>query len=339
MKKLLFILPVAVLIVLLLSPYLSTDIHYVATTYEKIANPPIRMLFVGDMMFDRNVAVHARKYGKDTLFAGILPLFEGNDLNIGNLEGTITANKSIAQYDHSILRFTFDPSYAELLKGLKFSALSLANNHSLDFYGDGYFETIQNLSRLGIGTFGSPRNDILLSVTREVKGKKICLVGYHDLYIADSASTNKEVVSLRPQCSFLVVFAHWGNEYEDVPSERQMTLAHEFIDNGADLVIGSHPHVVQSLEVYKNKAIFYSLGNFMFDQYFSFETQHGLAVVVEWDEKETIFNIVPVSLEKSEAKYADAEDGTRIVEALVNNYSLPEEVKGGIVEKKLFTLK
>jgi len=296
----------------------------------------INMLFVGDMMFDRSVSVYARKKGVDVLFGKSLDLFEGRDIVAGNLEGTITKNRSIAEKDHSILHFTFDPLYAGLLKSLHFSLVSLANNHASDFYEHGYIETVDYLMSGDIIAFGSPRNDKNIVKTVRVKGQNICFVGYHDLYTYDPEPAYDAVSSSKGDCSYIVVYPHWGEEYEVIQSRRQVELAHRFIDAGADLVIGAHPHVVQPLEIYKGKAIFYSLGNFMFDQYFSFETTHGLAVSAVLSEDSVQFEVIPTSVVGMELTKGEGEARKKILKALVNNDSLPESIRKSVLESGKF---
>lgn len=256
---------------------------------------PVQVLFVGDIMLDRNVARTILSEGPSVLFAGTSALLADADLRVGNLEGTITGASSLAQKDHSILRFTFNPVQTDaVLNPLHFDALSLANNHSLDFGQDGYAETYRRLEKNGIAAFGHPYNvPGKISTTLLVKNKTICLVGFHSLYEANTANVTDEIQRLRPNCWRVVVFAHWGEEYQEHSDVAQQAAAHAFIDAGADLVVGAHPHVVQEHEVYKGKAIFYSLGNFMFDQNFSWATTHGLAVRADFYEDKTGFILTP----------------------------------------------
>jgi poly-gamma-glutamate synthesis protein (capsule biosynthesis protein) len=106
------------------------------------------------------------------------------------------------------------------------------------------------------------------------------------------------------------VAIHWGEEYRDVSNKRQQTLGRALIDAGADVIIGHHPHVVEEIELYRGKPIFYSLGNFIFDQYFSKETQEGLAVKISVGDKKAAYELIPVDLHKSQPKRmsSDAEE-------------------------------
>lgn len=275
---------------------------------------PVTIVFVGDLMFDRGVARHASIYGVDTLLSGAKPFLAGNDLVVGNLEGTITTNKPVAVPGGSVLHFTFDPKFAALLREAGFDIVSQANNHALDFYQAGFKSTEAYLDAAGIGHFGSPYNNVQISTSTVVRGKRLCFVGYHDLYTYDAAPATAEIARVRPECDFVTVFAHWGEEYKLAASPRQKKLAHEWINAGADLVIGAHPHVVEPVEIYQGKAIFYSLGNFVFDQAFSYWVQHGLAVKVLLYDDRAEFELVPTTIDKAEVSAAGSDDAAKVLQ-------------------------
>jgi poly-gamma-glutamate synthesis protein (capsule biosynthesis protein) len=217
----------------------------------------------------------------------------------------MTTNVSVAEVDPKILKFTFDPRFAQLLSGLGFTAVSLANNHALDFGADGYAQTTDFLTQAGIAPFGHPLNTKDLSTIVSTDSKTLCLVGYHSLFDPESAWVEAEIKKLRPTCSYVVVVAHWGEEYQHEPTASQKLKARTFIDLGADLIIGAHPHIVQPVEVYNNRAIFYSLGNFLFDQGFQPEVKRGVAVGVEFASSTTRFTLTPVHTFK-QVSLADA---------------------------------
>lgn len=289
---------------------------------------PIRVLFTGDLMLDRNVARSAREVGAEGLFASsTLALFADADLRVGNLEGTITNNPSVAERDNAILRFTFAPALAkEVLQLLNYSAVSLANNHALDFGEFGYDDTITALDGAGVAHFGHPYNDQgTLSTVITAQGKTFCLVGYHSLFSGDTSGVLAEIARIKPDCYRVAVFAHWGEEYQGVQNNLQTARAHAFIDAGADVVIGAHPHVVQPVEVYQGKAIFYSLGNFMFDQNFSWATTHSLAVRADFYKDKTVFVLTPLSISQQYSSVAAERDAARVIEAAggVAEFALP----------------
>ena len=262
---------------------------------------PVRVLFVGDIMLDRNVGKSADADGVASLFStSTIDLFADADARVANLEGAVTTNPSIARVNNKILHFTFDPGVTkQVLDLLHISAVSLANNHTFDFGSSGYAETRGRVEASGVAVFGHPYNATSsIATVLTVNDKTLCLAGFHSLYDADTVPVTGEITALRPYCWRIIVFAHWGEEYQERSNAAQQSAAHEFIDAGADLVVGAHPHVVQEYEVYKHKAIFYSLGNFMFDQNFSWGTTHGLAVRADFYEDKTGFRLTPMTIEQ-----------------------------------------
>ncbi len=287
--------------VAVLQPNVLGDAAADLYTFSLTPDSPVSVLFVGDIMLDRSVAFQARDYGRNSLFKGVADLFQSADILVGNLEGPLTDNPSIAQVDREILRFTFDPSFAAYLKDLGFDAVSLANNHALDFGVDGYEQTLGHLKDSGIVSFGYPFNSKNVSAVMPMQGKTLCLVGYHSLFDPDTVLVVVEIKKIRPACTYVVVMPHWGEEYQHTPTAWQKAAAHEFIDAGADVVIGGHPHIVQPIEIYNGRAIFYSLGNFLFDQGFQPEVKRGVAVRVEFTTSSTLFTLTPVNTFKEVA--------------------------------------
>ena len=122
------------------------------------------------------------------------------------------------------------------------------------------------------------------SIVKEIKGVKIALVNYNQFIgsaAAEQTAVVKEIKKIKAQADLVILYAHWGIEYDSALNGVIKNLAHEFINAGADLIIGAHPHVIQSVEEYQGKKIYYSLGNFVFDQYFSEAVRQGLAVIVK----------------------------------------------------------
>jgi poly-gamma-glutamate synthesis protein (capsule biosynthesis protein) len=133
----------------------------------------------------------------------------------------------------------------------------------------------------------------------------------------------------------LIVTFHWGEEYQSKSSLLQRELAHSVIDSGADLIVGSHPHVVQEIENYQGKLIFYSLGNFIFDQSFSKETQQGFALGVELYEQENIFRLFPFQINLSQPFLIEKEEAEEFLYTLAekSDPSLSKDIKSGIIKK------
>jgi poly-gamma-glutamate synthesis protein (capsule biosynthesis protein) len=243
----------------------------------------ISIQFFGDIMLDRNVAKNMGKDGLDYVFKnfygedkGLYPI---TDLTVANHEGPyaparVPTTKSIA--------FRFDPSLALSLKKYGFTAVSLANNHSLDMGWKNVDFTEQNLDKNNIGHFGNQlKENKTLTWISKIPGKKdqVAFIGLNNTdHPLDMPKVYEAIKDAKQHSRYVIVFMHWGIEYKNISNDAQRNLAHLLIDKGVDAVIGAHPHVVEEAEIYKNKPIFYSLGNFIFDQYFSEETQEGLSV-------------------------------------------------------------
>ena len=186
-------------------------------------------------------------------------IFASDDLTIVNLEGPLTTSEERADKQFS---FKGDPSYTEILTNGSVEACNLANNHSKDYGIQGYEDTIANVEAAGIKTFGYERTAIW-----ETNGVKVGLAGVYEL--AEGMDCQDDMTaaiqSLKDAGADLVIVSfHWGVEKENYPDETQQALAHAAIDQGADLVLGHHPHVLQGIEKYQGKYIVYSLGNFCF---------------------------------------------------------------------------
>lgn len=237
-----------------------------------------QVLFVGDMMFDRHIRSSLAR-GTDVL-GDVSDLLAAADLNVGNLEGPVTDYPSQSRGtkvgDLTNMRFTFAPEIRELLLAHNFRFVSIGNNHIRDYGDEGVRQTTAYLAASGIGYVGDPSGAQTEPVIKEVNGIRIAFVSYSDFRTGDAGRASEAIA--RADADATVVLAHWGNEYEPEPSPRIRELAHSFVLAGADLVIGSHPHVIGSVEDVGPARIYYSLGNFVFDQYWERSVRCGLAV-------------------------------------------------------------
>ena len=143
----------------------------------------------------------------------------------------------------------------------------------------------------------------------------------------------KTVKSLNPD-NFLIISLHWGEEYKLINSSAQQKFAHQVIEAGADLIIGHHPHVVQNIEKYQGKLIFYSLGNFIFDQYFSPDTQQGLAVGLEIYPKNLVYRLFPLQINLSQPVLMEQNKASEFLIQLAkrSDDKLVDEIKDGIIK-------
>jgi poly-gamma-glutamate synthesis protein (capsule biosynthesis protein) len=238
---------------------------------------PLRLIFVGDVMLDDGPG-QVIASGRDPL-APFAAQLRDADFTIGNLECPIA--RIGKPLDSKIYTFRADPSVMPLLKG-RFDALAVANNHSGDYGKDAFMETLAHLERAGIATFGGGRHLAAAHTPLwiERQGLRIAVLAFNEFkprsfeaganWPGIAWSEDSQVVSdiraARAAGADLVIpFMHWGWEREPDPSQRQRQLARTMIDAGADLVVGSHPHVTQGAEYYRGRLIVYSLGNFVFD--------------------------------------------------------------------------
>lgn len=192
-------------------------------------------------------------------FRNVQPIFAQDDLTIVNFEGTLTESE---EREDKQFAFKAAPAYAEILTAGSVEPANMANNHSKDYGEQSYTDTIKALEDRGITTFGYDRLAVM-----DIKGVKVGLLGTYvlreGLGIKDSMIANLE--SLKEQGAQIIIASfHWGSEKAYEPDSTQIELAHAAIDNGADLVLGHHPHVLEGIEEYQGKNIVYSLGNFCF---------------------------------------------------------------------------
>jgi poly-gamma-glutamate capsule biosynthesis protein CapA/YwtB (metallophosphatase superfamily) len=250
------------------------------------ARKQIKILFVGDMMFDRYVREGVKKYGKgdyNYIFDQIKDKLAGYDLVVGNLEGPITDKNSVsvgtAMEEKKNLVFSFDPAVAKALAENNIKLVDLGNNHILNQGEDGVIQTKKNLGEAEVEYFGDTGGDGQEFVIRSIGGTKIAFVNYNYSVAGSLERSIEDIKSAKSKTDIVVVCPHWGTEYRvGDPGQKIRTEAYQLIDAGADLIAGGHPHVVQTSEEYKGKKIYYSLGNFIFDQYFQKETMEGLGV-------------------------------------------------------------
>lgn len=245
------------------------------------------IVFGGDLMFDRTIRTTIDEKGGDYIFSCIDSVLQNADLVVANLEGPITASSSksvgTAVASANNYRFTFPTSTAALLAAHNIKLVTIGNNHIMNFGLNGLEQTKYWLTQAGVGYFGDPDAAEAERVARvTIQGIPFSFVNWSDW---TSDNTDHTVAQVRAEADagrVVVVFSHWGDEYVP-PPPRVKALAHEFADAGAALVLGAHPHIVQEHEVYHGKNIYYSLGNFVFDQYWNDAVSHGLLLGVTFD--------------------------------------------------------
>jgi poly-gamma-glutamate capsule biosynthesis protein CapA/YwtB (metallophosphatase superfamily) len=272
----------------------------------------IELIFTGDIMLDRGVEWKIINEGEDDFtfpFKKISEELNGADIVFGNLESPISDKGEKAG---SIYSFRADPKAMEGLTFAGFNVLSLANNHAFDYTSKALSDTFSRLKQADIDYVGGGQNatEAATPVIKEVKVTKFAFLAYTNLCplswnaTAEKAGVNcvslddlqkikNEIAAAKKQADIVIVSMHAGEEYTQEINEFQTKFSRAAIDAGADIVIGHHPHVAQKYEEYKGKWIFYSLGNFVFDQSFSEETMQGLMLKVAVRDKK-ITEIIPV---------------------------------------------
>jgi poly-gamma-glutamate synthesis protein (capsule biosynthesis protein) len=188
------------------------------------------------------------------------------------------------------MRFSVDDAFLPALKEAHFTHLSLANNHSFDHGQGGYKNAISMLEMNSLTAFGNGETIDNNSITYLSTNRgTIALIGINATQrIPSDEEIAKVFLSASRHSSFQVAFIHWGNEYEPKHSSTQRILAEILVSAGADLIVGHHPHVVQDVDIVKGVVVFYSLGNYIFDQYFSKEVQNGLVIALDLQNNPTL---------------------------------------------------
>ncbi|WP_426348357.1 CapA family protein [Alloiococcus sp. CFN-8] len=192
-------------------------------------------------------------------YKNVKPIFEADDFTVTNLEGPLTTHN--IENTNKQFNFKGDPELARALVEGSIEGVTLSNNHTYDYGEKGVEDTLAALTKYDINYFGAGYKYIT-----ELKGIKFGFLGYSIWGEGEEqkAAIKADIEELKAQGAIVIINAHWGIERDYRPSTIQINMAHYMIDNGADLIIGHHPHVVQSIEKYNDKFIFYSLGNFAF---------------------------------------------------------------------------
>lgn len=257
-------------------------------SYKKEA----KILVVGDMFFDRQIRKTIYSKGEDHIFSCLSEFLKDSDLVVGNLEGPITENASVSMLTvpggDGNFTFTFPTNTAKLLAKNNIKIVNLGNNHIGNFGKEGIVSTKKYLGEAGINYFGglSGEEDIYRT---KIGGNKISFISYNEFGGDSMEKVAQKIVEEKNKKQTVIVYTHWGEEYTEA-TLRVKKIAKLFAESGADFIIGSHPHVIQSSEEIGDTTVYYSLGNFIFDQYWDKAVSTGL--VLELNIKNTMVTIV-----------------------------------------------
>ena len=286
------------------------------------------VLFVGDVMLDRAVRNRHSAFGGKFPFTYTADFIQSFDLAIANLEGPITTYPSkTVDYSNKALQFTFPPESANHLVQAGFDIVGIANNHGLDFGSEGIRQTLQFASSSGLIVYGDPRNDRNVSYSTQLaNGAQLSVIGFHQ-FASNYAKIAEEIARIHAESkgqAIIIVTPHWGEEYQTDPTNFQRTMAEKWINLGADMVIGHHPHVIQVKEEIAGKPVYYSLGNFVFDQDFSVQTQTGLGLGISIVCKHTYI--------EGDTQSLQGQDSIKVNPQGEKHCSIPPRQAGGIQE-------
>ncbi|WP_368189130.1 CapA family protein [Blautia sp. 1033sp1_1033st1_G9_1033SCRN_220408] len=284
-----------------------------------------------DETFDYSTSLNAyyENYGKEYFLQNVKSIFQADDLTIANMEGTLTESTQRAD---KTFAFKAPASYAGILTSGSVEAVNTANNHSHDYGEQSFTDTLSALDDAGIVHFGYDETAVM-----DVKGIKVGLVGIYELndHLEREQQLKDNIAKVKSEGAQLtIVIFHWGNEKETVPDSNQITLGRLAIDQGADLVCGHHPHVLQGIETYKGKNIVYSLGNFCFggnsapSDMDSMIFQQSFTFSNGSLQNDNVTNIIPCSISSAQVynNYqptpAEGDEKTRIMEKIQERSSM-----------------
>jgi poly-gamma-glutamate synthesis protein (capsule biosynthesis protein) len=258
----------------------------------------VKLVFTGDNILARSVnflTIQSGDFG--WAYREIYPFLVKADLTVINLESPLISNCPLTNEG-----FIFCGDKKNII-GLSLAGVDIvgmANNHSGDYGLLGLSETSQNLNSIGILVSGTLENKIAY---KKVNNNKFSFLAFNSIGkepgVLDSEEQTIKILleEASNNSDFVVVQIHWGEEYTKTITEYQKNMGRFLIDNGADLVIGNHPHWIQDYEIYNGKYILYALGNFVFDQEWSQETKEGvIANFTIKNNKVSSLDFIPVEI-------------------------------------------
>jgi poly-gamma-glutamate capsule biosynthesis protein CapA/YwtB (metallophosphatase superfamily) len=296
------------------------------------AGSQVKLSFVGDVLLASRVEDEMKKFGYDYPYSAVKDYLQKADYTVANLESPFTTRgeAQVKQY-----AFRSSPLAIPALVQSGIDMVNLANNHILDYGEVGLLDTMKELDKAGIRRIGAgaDADEAYKPIIVDKQGIKIAFLGFSRVVPDQSwkagknhpgvAETYSHVVPVesikkaREQADLVVVIAHWGIEREDNPDKNQKELAHRYIDAGADLIVGGHPHVVQGFEQYKGKWIAYSLGNFIFTLNPNSKTWNSMILEATCTkEKQCELQVVPVITKLAKPELMAPEQGAALLEHL-----------------------
>lgn len=313
--------------------------------------PQIKLTFVGDIMFSGNVEALLEDKGYDYPYVYVRDYLQQADFTIANLETPITVRGEPEEKSYA---YRSSPGALPDLAESGIDIVNLANNHILDYGLIGMLDTFEHVDQAGVKRVGAGNNaeEAFAPVIVEKNGVKIAFFGFSQVIpelwwkadrnhpgvaeTYDYTRPVKAIESVRAEVDLVVVLAHWGEERTDIPNDKQTEMAHRYIDAGADLVVGGHPHVLQSIEHYKNKWIAYSLGNFIFTTNNEPLTWETVILQANCSKAgDCAIDLVPIVTKWAQPKPMDANLAEALL-ARINDISINSEIdQDGTVKNKV----
>lgn len=305
---------------------------------------PLNIYAVGDIMLGEQALCYnfgvksvIKNKGVDYLFTDVKDILKTGDIVFGNLEAQISNHTDKNGFDENFFRA--DPEVIEGLKNANFNVLSVANNHIMEHGEKAFLSTVNSLKENNITPVGVVNKPEIL----EIDSFKIAIMAYSliedfiDKTLYNKLSSERKILedikNIRDSVDLVILSLHWGYEYIPFPSPEQIEIGRKLIDHGADIILGSHPHVIQSYEISKGKPIVYSLGNFIFDDTFIKSTRNSIIAKISVDMNTKDINnidIIPVTCDSKEyyPKIADEKNGDK-------TQNLISEIRSKIENKSL----
>ena len=276
----------------------------------------ITIAAAGDIMLGSWITDVIENFGYEYPFQNVDSILNDADIVFANLEAPFGTNGEAFPKTYD---FQVPPDLVNVLNAGKINLVSIANNHIMDFGAESLTETINLLNKNNIWFAGAGLN---LSQARapavfQIKEKRIAFLAYsltfpQEFWANDSSAGScfpshtfvyEDIKKIRSENDLLIISCHWGEELRNTPKEYQIELAHKMIDAGADLLLGHHPHVIQGLELYKNKLIAYSLGNFIFGSYSKMATESYILKICLDDGELKSCQVFPINVFNEEVEF------------------------------------
>jgi len=286
----------------------------------------IKLLVFGDLMLGRHVETLISR--GENMFENIKQLnnnpFNEKDYVLVNLENPIT-NSEIPQ--EKSINLKMNPQNISQLTGNGINLVSLANNHIEDYFQAGIDDTLYYLDLNSIEYFGIQNQPLF----KDKNGIKLAFLGINALW-GETESFLNIIKEIENKVDYVIIFVHWGNEYSSLPSKSQIELGHKLIDSGADFILGSHPHTTQPIESYNQGIIFYSLGNFIFDQLDPI-TAKELGVEINIEKNKITFHLLPMTVKNFKPEFLTQEESSLECLSLTPNIILGSECSFSVETK------